>query len=619
MISPGPASGLLQSRLSMLGTLIYLGGAALGIRVAQLQVLEREQYALAAERNRSQMIYQTAPRGRLYDRKGTVLAANASAFSLIYIPGEGQEARELGILAAELGKHLGQDPGELLQRLQQAMRERSVIRLAENLPAPTMFRLSELKTLYPGIDLIVEARRSYPFGRFASHLIGFMGRMDPRHWRELKLQGYRIDSRIGRMGLEAVFEGQLRGRDGGIRMEVDAQGRLKRILERIPGKAGSNVHLTIDARVQRAADEGLRRSLTGRGAVVALDPRDGAILALSSAPDFDPNEFLSSDPAVARRSLAEIPEFNLAISGTYAPGSAYKPIVAAAALNEGRWSAADAVFCPGHLDIGARTFLCWEAKGHRNVSWPMGLVHSCDVFFYRMGLKTGGALIERYSRLFGLGEKTRIVLKGEKRGNVFGPQAKTGRGWYDGDTANLSIGQGELLVTPIQMAVVAATLANRGTIWRPHFTERIVYADGRPDYRHRAESSAVVRLKEPTWAALHEAMRLVVSSGTGRNARVSGLEVYGKTGTAQNPGKDHAWFVSFAARPGEAPSIAAAVLVAHGEHGSSAAAPIARELILAHFGLKDPLARPSAGDLVPAANPGAPALPMTLEAREGRP
>ncbi|MBI5209229.1 MAG: penicillin-binding protein 2 [Elusimicrobia bacterium] len=579
-------SGPLQDRIAFLWLAIYLvGGGGLGARIVQLQVVQRAEYELAAESNRTRMIYQAAPRGRFYDRNGVVLATNEPAFSLIYLPPKGQTALGLTTLGEELAKHLNASRKSILERLQQAVREETAVRLAENLPTRTMFRLSELKTLYPGIDLIVEARRRYPFGRFASHLLGYMGRMDPRSWEQLKAKGYRIDSRIGKMGLERLFEVELRGKDGGIMMEVDARGRIKGIVERIPWQPGSNVHLTIDAAVQRAADEGLRGSLTGRGAVVALDPRTGDILAMASSPDFDPNDFLSSDPELVKRSAEELPEFNRAIAGTYPPGSAFKIIVGGAGLNEGRFSTSDSVYCPGHYEIGGRVFLCWETKGHKTMSWFPGLTNSCDVYFYRMGLRTGGALIEKYASLFGLGAKTNVALRGEKKGNLFGPRAKGSRAWYDGDTANLAIGQGELLVTPIQLAVVAAAVANRGTVWRPHFTSRIEYAGGRPEYKQTPERAGTVPMKDATWSSLHEAMRLVVSSGTGRPAQIPGLEVYGKTGTAQNPGKDHAWFVSFAARPGEVPPVAVAVLVENGEHGSSAAGPIARSVMMAAFGM----------------------------------
>lgn len=601
-----------QERLDRLWLVIALAGLVLGLRLFQMQIIQGAEYKLAAERNRSQLIYQNAPRGRLYDRNGSPVATNAPAFSLIFLPGKGREHEDLNPLAQELAKELGQNAEELHEKLQQAVREEAAVRLAENLPQQTMFRLSELKTVYPGVDLIVEARRYYPYGRFASHLLGYMGKMSPREWREHRSKGYRVDARIGKMGLEKQFEKELRGVDGGIRMEVDAQGRLKRMLEKLPWEAGSNIHLTIDAAAQKAADEGLRASPTGRGAVVAIDPRNGEVLALSSAPDFDPNALLSPDAGEVKRVTADLPEYNLATSGTYPPGSTFKPLVGLAVLNEGKASPDENVFCPGYYDgLGARTFLCWEHKGHKRVAWLEGLAKSCDVYFYTMGRRVGGAAIERYAKLFGLGRKVRLDLGSEKAGHMFGPETRkaAGRDWYEGDTLNQAIGQGELLVTPLQMAVVAGALASRGSVWRPRYIRKIEYADGSPEKEGKPEKLGLVPAKEESWRQLDLAMQLVVSSGTGVQARIPGLVVGGKTGTAQNPhGDDHAWFIAYAARPGEPPSIALSVLVEHGQHGASAAVPIARRVILAHFGMDDP-ALPK-----PKAKPGLQALPAPLGA-----
>lgn len=578
-----------RERLSVLWWSIAAAGAILGLRLAQLQILDVAIYREAAERNRSQIIYQSAPRGRFYDRNGDVLAENQGAFTLIFLPGKNQARRELEPLARELARQLGRDPDEILETLEQSEREQSAARLAENLPQVTAFQLWELKTIYPGIALIEEARRYYPHGRFASHLIGYMGRMNPREWRDRKTKGYRADSRIGKMGLEAVFEEELRGRDGGRRMEVDAQGRIKRELESIPWEAGSNVYLTIDSSIQRAADEGLRSSVTGRGAAVAIDPRNGEILAMSSQPDFDPNALLSNDPGEVQRNVADLPEFNNAIAGAYPPGSTFKPIVGLAAFAQGV-SPLESYFCPGYFKLGGRTFRCWDHKGHKRVDWFSGLEQSCDVYFYNLGLKIGGAEIERYEKMFGLGARTNVALRGEKAGHLFGPETrrKVGRGWYDGDTLNLSIGQGELTVTPIQMAIVAAALANRGTVWRPHFTQKIVYADGRPDFTQAPEKLAEIPATQAAWDQVQKGLELVVSSGTGTSARIPGLVVAGKTGTAQNSGVDHAWFIAYAGRPEEPASIAIAVLVANGGHGGVTAAPVARKMILARFGMVDP-------------------------------
>ena len=610
------SGGVPRERLEILWYLIACAGLVLGLRLAQMQLVQAGEWRLAAERNASKMIPQNAPRGRIYDRAGVTLATNAPAFSLIFLPGKDQKKSELGPLAQELSRQLGRDQDEVLQTLEDAVAEKSARTLAENLPTATMFRLSELKTIYPGVDLVVEARRYYPFGRFASHLIGYMGKMNAREWRERKPKGYRVDSRIGRMGVERVFEDELRGRDGGLRMEVDAQGRLKRVLDKITWETGSNVHLTIDAAIQKAADEGLRGTESGRGGVVALDPRNGAVLAMTSQPDFDPNAFLSTDPEEVKRTVAELPEFNNAISGSYPPGSTFKPIAGLAALNEGRVKPDDTVNCPGFYQLGNRTFLCWEAKGHKTVSWVMGLAKSCDVYFYTLGLKTSGAILERYAKAFGIGSKTNIPLRGENKGHLFGPETKrSGKGWFDGDTLNQSIGQGEFTATPLQMAVAASALANRGTVWRPHYTQKIVFADGRPDYVQKPERLGQVEAKASAWDLVQQAMEVTVTSGTGVAAKIPGLVVSGKTGTAQNPhGDDHAWFISYAARPGEPASIAIAVLVENGGHGSSAAAPVARKMILAHFGMEDPALAPRKKPLgapapAPLPAPNVPVIP----------
>lgn len=604
-----------QERLEILWLCIAAAGLVLGLRLAQMQLVQAAEWRLAAERNRSQMIHQNAPRGRIYDRNGVPLATNAPAFSLIFLPGKDRRRQDLNALAEELGRQLDREPAGLLESLEQAVREESAVRLAENLPTQTMFRLSELKTIYPGVDLIVEARRYYPFGRFASHLLGYMGKMSQTEWRKRKPMGYRVDSRTGRLGLEGIFENELRGRDGGLRMEVDAQGRLKRVLDKIQWEPGSNIHLTIDAAVQRAADEGLRGTVTGRGAAVAIDPRNGDLLAMSSQPDFDPNAFLSTDANEVKSTVSELSEFNNAISGAYPPGSTFKPIVGLAALSEGRVGPDDTVFCPGHFEIGGRTFLCWEHKGHKRLSWLMGLAMSCDVYFYTIGLKAGGAAIERYARAFGLGQKTNIPsFRAEKGGHLFGPETrkKTGKGWYDGDTLNLAIGQGELTVTPLQMAIATAAMANRGSVWRPRYTQKIVYSDGRPDDVTNPQRLGIVPAKESAWDQVQHGMEVVISSGTGGGAKIPGLIVAGKTGTAQNPhGEDHAWFIVYAAKPGEPASIAIAVLVENGGHGGSTAAPVARRMILAHFGMTEPGAKPAAPLAVPVPLP----MPLPLPGR----
>ncbi|MDE2291609.1 MAG: penicillin-binding protein 2, partial [Elusimicrobia bacterium] len=571
-------------RLETLWMLALAGVGLIGVRLLTMQVIRNAYYAEVADRQRTQVIAQAAPRGRVYDRNGDVVATNQPMFSLIYLPSKGQGSVRLKGLADSLAGALHRDPDELLDRLREAVREQSAIHLAENLPLQTMFKLSELKTLYPGVDLIVEARRYYPNGAFAGHLLGYMGRMDRRAWQRLRDKGYSIDSWIGRAGVESRYEDVLRGVDGEIRMEVDAQGRLRRPLGHVDWQPGGNIQLTIDSRIQKAVETALRASPSGEGAAVVLDPRDGSVLALASTPDFDPNILLLPEWDEQKKTVTSLPEFDRALQGVYAPGSTFKVIVGSALLQERKVTLDDKVYCPGYFKLGRRTFRCWEKKGHKWVDFMSGVTNSCDVYFYTMGLRLGGASIERYEHAFGLGRRTGIDLPGEATGNIFGPQARAARkrGWYDGDTVNLSIGQGELLVTPIQMAVVAAAVANRGTLWRPRYVERIE----RPGRAEEPKSvvNGRVDLRPDVWDNVQKAMVSVVKNGTGRRVDIPGLVIGGKTGTAQNPlGKDHGWFIAYAGRPQEPPSLALAVLVEHGGHGASAAGPVALSAIEAAF------------------------------------
>lgn len=585
-----PARNVSHERLTVLWAACYCMVGLLGVRLLYMQVMRNAYYAQAAERNRTQIIHQAAPRGRIYDRNGAILADNRPAFSLIYLPRETQDPAQLKGLAQSLAKELHRETQELYERLEEAAAEETAIHLAENLPLKTMFKLSELKTIYPGVDLIVEAQRHYPGGDLAGHVLGYMSKIDKRTWKSLKNQGYRVDAWVGKAGFEKLYERELRGRDGEIRMEVDAQGRLKRKLGEVLWKAGGNLHLNIDAKVQKAATDALKASHSKTGAVVALDPRNGEVLALASVPEYDPNIFMLPDWDEAKKAIKDFPALNLALAAAYAPASTFKIVVGAAMFEEGKVTPAARVFCPGRFTIGNHTFKCWVKKGHQWMDWFTGIGNSCDVYFYTMGLRAGGPLIEEYQKRFHFGQPAGIELGGERTGFVFGPRARKIRkqGWYEGDTVNLSIGQGEVLVTPIQNAMMIAAVANRGTLWRPRLVKKVEYADGRPARTPGPEAIGTVQLKPETWDLLHRGLIGVVKQGTGRRLDIPGLEVAGKTGTAQNPhGEDHAWFVTYAARPGEPPSIAVSVLVQHGLHGGSGAGPVARKTVEAWFGIED--------------------------------
>jgi penicillin-binding protein 2 len=575
-------------------------------------------YREIAERNRTQILPQSAPRGRIYTRDLAAVATNKPSFSLIYFPGQVKSADDIELMARSLSHHLNIPFDALRAGLYKAVKKGAPMRLAENLSSKAMFSLSELKTMYSGIDIIVEARRYYPFGNYLSHLTGYISKMDVKEWAVYgKDKNYGMDARVGKAGLEKMYEKNLKGKDGGIYLEVDSRGKLNRILESRKWEPGSDIYLTIDSRMQSAAEEGLKKSNTGKGAVVAIDPRSGAVLALASMPDYDPNRFVSYSDEKTADKLKDLPEFNVAVQGTYPPASTFKIISSIAGLDSGKVDPAETFFCPGYFDAGSRVFKCWEKKGHGKTDFMNGMAKSCDVYYYNLGIKTGPLNIEKYARMFRLGMPTGIPLPDEKSGNIFGPskRAASKSYWFIGDTLNLSIGQGETLVTPIQMAQLAAAIASRGAFWRPYYVDHIMDPAGQITFKSKPEKLSQVELKDGTWAVIRDGMKSVVLEGTGQVVKIDGVEISGKTGTAQNPhGKDHAWFVAYANLPNEESEVAVAVLVEHGEHGASAAVPIAKEVILAALRGRLPARRAAVKTVSAAVTAGArPAAPAVAE------
>jgi penicillin-binding protein 2 len=579
--------GISQERLDFLWGLAAAVALAFALRLVNLQILQHAHYSGIAERNRTQILPQSAPRGRIYTSDAAAVATNKPSFSLIYFPGQARSVEEMDRMAHSLSRYLNIPFDELRAGLYKAIKKGTPVRLAENLSTKTMFYLSELKTMYSGIDIVVEARRYYPFGNYLSHLTGYIGKMDVKEWAVYgKENDYAMDALVGKTGLEKMYERSLKGVDGGIYLEVDSKGRLSRILESRKWMPGADIYLTIDSKMQAAAEEGLKKSSSGKGAVVVLDPRSGAVLALASMPDYDPNRFVSYSDEKTADGLKELPEFNVAVQGTYAPASTFKIISSIAALESGRVDPAETFFCPGYYDAGNRIFKCWEKKGHGKMDFIRGLAKSCDVYYYNTGIKTGALNIEKYARLFRFGVPTGIPLPNEKAGNIFGPSRRAERKsyWFIGDTLNLVIGQGETLVTPLQAASLISAVANGGTFWRPYYVEHLQDRGEQITFRSKPEKMAAVELKDRTWTLIREGLREVVLEGTGQSVKIEGLEIFGKTGTAQNSqGADHTWFVAYAQLPGGTPEVAVAVLVEHGLHPASSTVPIARDVLLAAF------------------------------------
>ncbi len=581
-----------NERLKILLIAAFVVGAVIALRLIDIQVVHYQNYKQLAERNRTQILYQTAPRGRVLTADGVAIASNSPSFSLYYLGMAKADEEFLNKLVADIAPYVNLAPQMLRTRLETSGRTGKAVALAENLSTKSTVALQELQQYYPGIYLLEESKRDYPYHTLASHLLGYIGSMDERQWRKRDVTaGYRLNSKIGKNGIERKFEEELRGKDGGVYLEVDYRGRVKRIIQDKKWAAGSDIYLTLNFPLQQAAEEALKNSKTGRGAAVALDPKTGAVLALASAPAYDPNWFVPYSDQESSNPSKRINEYNLAIQGIYPPASTFKIITAAAALEETDIDVKRKVTCTGKYDSGPRVFKCWGTHGP--VDFFDGMSNSCDVYFYAIAASMGPAPIERMERKFMIGRPTGIDLPGEKAGNLYGPtrRARNKTYWFVGDTLNLSIGQGELLVTPIKLAQFAAALASRGNVYRPYYVDKIVNQQmGKTQKIGQTEVLQQADLKPQTYDLLYKALKHTVDDGTARRVKIKGLDVYAKTGTAQNPhGADHGWFMAFAGKEGEAPSIALAVFVEFGEGGSSAAGPIARTMLETYFGLNTPV------------------------------
>jgi penicillin-binding protein 2 len=557
-----------------------------------LQVLEGGRFQEASEKNRIRVRPIAAPRGILFDRKGLPLVDNRPAFTLSLIPRELERDpvkrdATLGRLAALL-----QIPFAELQDAVTKVSPESIlpVRVRRGLSMEEVARVEEWKLELPGVIVEVEPQRAYPNSRFAAHLLGYVREASDD---QLKQGRYRRGDMVGQSGLERLLDEFLRGTDGGERIEVDAMGRQMRMIQSTEPHPGAQVVTTIDRRVQEAAE----RAMEGHaGAVVVMDPRNGDVLAMVSTPAFEIDRFTGTIDRNAWLRVIQDPDhplLNRTIQTQYAPGSVFKVVVAAAGLQEGTLVPTDHTNCTGDFHLGEWTFKDWKEGGHGNVDLLGAIRQSCNVFFYEKGLKIGGAAIAKYATAFGLGAPTQIDLPGEKIGLIPQPQLRrdrrVGGGWHAGETVNMSIGQGAVLVTPMQVARFMSAVANGGVLWKPRLVQRIERPDKGVVWSDGGSVTGHVELSPMVWAFLRQSLWSVVNEGgTGAGARIAGLDVAGKTGTAQiiaksraDKGQDHAWFASFA--PVGDPEAVVIVLVERGGKGGQVAAPIARKVLNAIF------------------------------------
>lgn len=582
----------IEKRLRLLFFVFSFSFVFVGIRLFYLQVVRGENLRKIAEANRTALLFERASRGTILDRNGVILADSKPTFVVLFTPLE-LKKESFGNVVKRLSAILNVSQEELTYRLQPAIKHSSLMRLMDRVPRSIAFALAEQRPNLPGVSVVTEMQRRYPNGSLASHILGYLGQVNPEELEELRTEGYRGDWLIGKMGLEKIYDHFLRGEDGGMRIEVNASGHSLKILDRKEPISGYHIKTTLDIKIQKAAEEGLAE--TGKaGAVVAVDPRSGEILALASSPPFDPNLFLYTRGEQEENQVnpgdllsgKDLPLFNRTIQGTYPPGSIFKIIDTAAALLSKKINPSEEFYCPGYFWLGnpptGKKFLCWKNKGHGKMSLFTALIQSCNVYFYHLGLKVGPDPIEAMAREFGLGKQSGFEFPNERAGLIPGRTMFKGiiRRWYEGDTLNMAIGQGTTLFTPIQAAMMISVVANRGKLYRPQIIKEIQSPTGEVYAQSGSEILNEVSLPDEIWDFLNSALTEVVEQGTAQSCKIPGIKIAGKTGTAQNPqGKDHGWFVAYA--PVGNPVIALAVLVEHGLKGSVTAAPIARKIILA--------------------------------------
>ena len=614
-----------QRRHALLVAVTLAGFGVVVAGLAYLQVWKQEKYAELSEENWVRLEVLRAPRGAIFDRRGELLADSAPSFGIVFRPfpaESAQRAREVHSTdwLTRVSTLARLDSAEVRRRVRFANQSGQSAVLRRDAPFAVLAAIEESRGELPGIDVRVEPLRHYPNGTLAAHLLGYAGEISAEELEKRAGQGYRPGDLIGRTGVERAYEDMLRGRDGKEYVVVNALGRRVAPPQEVPRRedpvAGRDLVLTLDLRVQRALEEVLAD--VARGAAVALDPRDGGILGMVSRPAFDPNEFSHGLSRARWRELSEggaNPLLDRAIQGVYPPGSTFKIVSMTAALR-GAVAAPQTrlAACAGGMNYGGRRFGCWEKRGHGSLDLTGALQHSCDVYFYQLGLRLGLPRLEQTARDFGLGAASGVDLPQERGGLVPGAayyDRRWGPGrWRSGLLLNLAIGQGELLLTPLQLALVTAEVARGGRPLRPHLVQRV---GGRPAFHPPRPAHPGVQLDAASWGAVHRAMELAVTAGTGGAARVPGLRVAGKTGTAQNPhGKDHALFVCYA--PAEDPVIALAFVIENSGHGGSVAAPMAGQVLRRLF-LPDSLQRP--WPRAAAADPARPAARDSAEVERG--
>ena len=576
----------LLQRLPRLQLVLFGFFLLIAARFWFVQVVSGDYYLELAENNRVRELPLKAPRGLIYERQGRLLAENVPSYNLSLDPSRSQDL-DKALNFAE--RCLSQPAAELREALDEGGGAGSFrpVLIAEALSLSEVAAIEAAALEFPEFAVEVGHLRLYRNGPITAHTLGYLGEVNQRDLASDAIP-LKPGDLVGRKGVELAFDETLRGVDGQRAVIVDSRGRLKEEYGRDPAQSGQNLNLGLDLDLQQAA----ARYFEGKaGAAVALDPATGEIRAMVSAPSYNPNIFSRRLDRDAWRNLIEAPEDplqNRVIQNTYSPGSVFKIVMAAAGLSEGVIDPEETVWCGGSTKIYNRRWRCWKRAGHGHVSLHRAIKESCDVYFYHLGKELGIERIAKYARQLGLGRPTGIDLMGEKEGLVPDPDwsaRRRGTPWYPGETISVAIGQGPVLVTPLQIASLMAAVANSGYQVRPH----VVEAPSREQEQLTVEPWVFERIGAALWSVVND------QRGTGSAARVPGIEVAGKTGTVQvvqqktwiksedlpYEQRDHGWFASYA-KAGDK-QLVVVVLVEHGGHGSTSAAPLARRLYEIYF------------------------------------
>jgi penicillin-binding protein 2 len=578
-----------EKKMNVLLGIISLVFFGVFLKLFYLQILNYPYYRGLSDTNSLRLITARAPRGIITDRNGEILATNVPAYSLYVIPadlkGSGSSLVRLSQILDEPLSAL-----ELMVESRKQRRKFEPIRLQTHLDEKLIAQIEENRVRLPGVYVQLEPERYYPHGELASHILGYIGEISEEDLTRLRENGYSVGAVIGKKGIERVYDQVLRGEDGGVQIEVDASGVQRRTLAYKKPVQGQTLQLSIDWKVQELAEKLLGNEI---GSIVVTNPQTGEILALVSHPNFDPNEFVSGISFKDWNKLLKDknhPLENRAIQGQYPPGSIFKLVTTLGALEDGVIDFQKVFLCRGIFWYKTWPYRCWRTSGHGWVNLERAIIESCDIFFYQLGLLVKIDKIYSVAKDMGLGNKTKVDLDAEVSGLVPNPQWKESTQhvpWFPGNTIQMSIGQGYLLTTPLQMLDVTSGLAMNGKIYQPHLIYKVVDQNtGRTVFEKQPETLKESKIDQKYLSFIKATMEKVISSetGTGKKARIKGVRVAGKTGTSENPhGDNHAWFTAFA--PAEDPKVAIIVMVENGGEGGVVSAPIAKRLMEQTLGL----------------------------------